>query len=420
MSGSELISVRNEWQCGSTDGYLQGLNILGKSPLAVFLQQKLHLPKTAPNPLIQQTACHIITSVNDDPDIDLETDQALQNRLQTIEFMCNMSGRYGHHLTTQVYLRIQEETRTRFDSGEATFSKEEQQQFEARLVAYQSKKRAQQLEFELPAAPRMPALPSQQVRMEYWPAVTHVIRSQEGHIGVFYPHATSSARDLVVKAPLRPMQECFASRVFQRMDFLTPDTICIDRDSTEGQAIEKMLQLCPEFAQHKKDVAFTRFFIQGRVYGRTIEEIDEASADLAFTNDLISLQSLLQGMGVVAAVDVFFHYQDRLPHIGYPNWGNLMCVGKRLSFAVAIDQSVELSSTSVFQPTVSKLGRVKQIVLDVYSEKPVSQAAQDIWEELPAPLKKHISEEAGLAALQEGLLAGFAKIKAKITAEALD
>jgi len=427
---SALPHALNELYAGSYDGYVQGLKILGKEFQVIYPElyqlpeQWLRLKGIERGKLliIQKRACHILKTLLKHPKMEITSDQALKNRLATIEFFTRLSLHYGQKLTREAYQRIRTPILEKLKSGEKALSKEQQVIFEKRLIAAESLLSQQNRSFALPEPPAIASLPIAEKRVPYWKSVSTISRSHAGHIGVFYLHSEALPSNLVVKAPLHPAQECFASRIFQRLGFLTPDAQIINRKSTEGQLIEKALSISKEYALHCQDVPFTRFFIMSRIYGFSVEEIDESYADRAFTNDKISLKSLLKEIGMVAAVDSLLHYQDRLPHIGCTNWGNLMCLehGDRLSFAVAIDQSVDLSKSSSFLSSNAKSKRVLGIAEDVLkTPKKISKAARDIWEEIPAPIQKHIKSSEALATLQEGLVSGFTAIAKELAPESL-
>lgn len=420
-----------EFRCGSYDGAIQGLKIIGNSlnsscPDLHCFPKLWHTLKGSERiqlVTLQKKACHILSSIIENPKIDQSSDIKLKNRLTNIEFLTSMSVEFGQTLTRKVYQSIHESIRDPLDLGDESFSQEDQAAFKKRLEQMQSKVLQQQIEFELPCAPNNALLPSINERAAYWESIEQVTRSKEGHMGVFYTHSRELSKDLVVKAPLRPVQECFASRIFQLLGFSTPDSSVVDRKSDEGRLIEKALEKSPEFLEHRKDVAFGKFLIMNRVYGRAFEEIDEAVAALAFKNDRKSLRNLLKQVGMVAAVDTLLHYQDRLPHIGCPNWGNLMCIEQngRLTTSVAIDQSVDLSKPSVFLPAKTKLARIEQIADDVLTTpEKSSRAAEEIWEDIPAEIQAFITKEEALAILQKGMVAGFQKIASTITQKTLE
>ncbi len=420
----------DELRAGSYDGYVQGLKILGDRfhktcPELYKLPEKwLQLKGTEREQLIiiQKRACHILKTLLSSPDIEIASDLALKNRLATIEFFTRLSFQYGHKLTLRIYQCIKPHLLEKLRSGEKTLSKTQQQTFEKRLANSQAILVEKNHSFALPNPPAIDPLPHIEKRVPYWKTISSITRSQAGHIGVFYLHSQALPKDLVVKAPLHPAQECFASRIFQQLGFLTPDTQIIDRKSIEGQLIEKALSPSKEFEAHCQDIAFTRFFIMSRIYGSSIEEIDASCADRAFTNDNTSLKALLKQIGMVAAVDSLLHYQDRLPHIGFSNWGNLMSLEHRgrLSFAVAIDQSVDLSKSTTFLPSTAKAKRALAIAHDVLkTPQATSKAARDILEEIPPHIQKHIKPSEALATIQEGLTAGFKAIAKQLTPECL-
>ncbi len=427
----DFPSALAELGSGSYDGVVQGLKILGNYLEPIF-PEVYSLPRQwsalkgqerVQILTIQKKACQILTTLIKDPQTDVHSDKSLQNRLATIEFITEMSMEFGQMVTKKVYQNIQETCRNSLDSGEETFTEEMQVEFQKRLTRAQSKLIQQKLEFELPQPPDNSSLPTMDERIAYWSSVAEVTRSKEGHMGVFYTHSPNVRKDLVVKAPLRPVQECFASRIFQRLGFPTPDTLVIDRKSKEGRLMEKALAISPDFIQHCKEVPFTKFLVMNRVYGRAFEEIDEAVAAAAFKNDERSLSNLLKQVGMVAAVDTLLHYQDRLPHIGCANWGNLMCVEQngRLITSVAIDQSVDVSKTSVFLPAGTKLARIEQIADDVLTTpEKNSQAADEIWEEMPVEFKTYTSKDKALAMIQEGLVEGFKMIVSTLTPKSLE
>lgn len=422
-------SVMAEWGCFSYDSKVQGNKILGgalqstcpetytfpKSWIQLSGQERTQLF------LVQKKVLAVLAALKEEPQVMIEFPERLQNRLKTVEFLTKLSLEYGQNLTHAAYVRLKNEIRSQLDSGEMVLDEGQEARFRQKLAEAQQNKIQQQFEFELPEAPALDKLPSMEERTRYWETLTSVItRSREGHIGVFYVHNPESSKDLVVKAPLRPAQECFAARLFQEIGFLVPDTQVVDRNSPEGEMIEKKLKQSPEYQQHCKTVNFSRYLVMNRVYGCSIEEIDQPISAAAFTNDRISLLSLLKQMGTVAAVDVLMHYQDRLPHIGYSNWGNLMCIEheKRLAFAVAIDQSVDISKPTAFE--MDRMGRIEEISADVLTNpKESSEAAKAIWEQMPDPLKELLSAEEGEAAIQEGLVSGFQTITARLTPEIL-
>lgn len=430
IDSSQLPSALAEIRCGSYDGYVQGLGILGDGlkytyPDIYELPQQWKSLRGADRIQLlmqQKKACLILSALIEDPKTDIDNDVHLRNRLSSLEFLTAKSVQFGHKLTKEVYHRIQDPLRERLDSGDETFSQDQQTEFEERLSAAQGKLISRNYQFELPSPPSDTTLPPSAERSTYWKSVSGLLRSREGHIGVFYIHSPHLAQDLVLKAPLRPVQELFASRILQKLEFLTPDTCVVDRASQEGLEIERALERFPEFCDHCNDIRFKRFFLMNRVYGRSIEEIDETTAAHAFTNDKISLTAFLEQIGKLAAADTLMHYQDRLPHIGVTNWGNLMCIERngRLSFTVAIDQSVDISRSSVFMPSEKKLARVVSIATDVLTDSTaISQAAKDLWEEIPGHFKSYISEEEALAVLQQGLVKGFTNISRKLTPEVL-
>jgi len=423
-------SVMAEWGCLSYDSKVHGNKILGSALQSTCPEMYTYAKSWTQLSgqdrtelfLVQKKALAVLAALKEDPQVMVQFPERLHNQLRTVEFLGKMSLEYGQNLTHAAYLRIKDEIRSQLDSGEAALNEEQEARFKQKLAEAQQNKVQQQFEFELPMLPALDKLPSAEERIPYWQSLSPVItRSREGHIGVFYVHNPEFSKDLVVKAPLRPAQECFAARLFQEIGFLVPDTQVVDRKSPEGQLIERALKKSPEYQAHCKSVPFSRYLVMNRVYGCAIEEIDQPIAKAAFTNDRISLVSLLKQMGTVAAVDVLMHYQDRLPHIGYSNWGNLMCIEheKRLAFAIAIDQSVDLSKPTAFE--IDKMGRVEEITQDVLTHpEQVSEAAKAIWEQMPEPIKEMISPEEGESAIQEGLVSGFQTIASRLSPDTLN
>lgn len=418
----------NEFRSGSYDAYVQGLKILGDRLITIYpeaytLPEKWLLlkgPKRDQLVVIQNKVCHILKTLFHQPDIAIDSDPALKNRLATIEFFTRLSVLYGGELTLRIYRCIKPTLLEKLRSGEKTLSSSQCHVFEKRLAAAQAYLIEKNETFALPESPVIEPLPQAEKRLAYWKSISSITRSREGHIGVFYPHGKALPKDLVVKAPRHPAKECFASRIFQKLGFLTPDTSIVNRTSVEGQMIEKALRSSKEFIEHCKDVPFNHFFIMSRVYGSSFSEIDAPSARRALTNDRAASKALCEQIGKIAAVDSLLHYQDRFSHMGFSNWGNLMCLKRlgRLSFAVAIDQSVDLNTTP-FLSFPAKTKRVQSLVHDVFTAKTISQAAEAIWKEVPAHIQKQIHSSDALAAIQGGLIAGFKMIAKQLNSECL-
>lgn len=431
LTRPQVQSALLEWSCLSYDSKVQGNKILGSSLQSTHpeLYEFPKLWRTLSGQdrqqlfLIQKKALVVLSHLKENSQATGILTPTLGNQLRTVEFLSRLSLEYGQKLTAEAYERLKSDLRSQLDSGETVLTEAQETQFKDRLASVQKKKIEQQFEFELPAPPVCDQLPCESERMKYWETLSPVMtRSREGHIGVFYVHNPEFLKDLVVKAPLRPAQECFAARLFQQMGMIVANTQVVDRKSLEGKLIEKSLKSCPDFQTHCEKVPFSRYLVMNRIYGCTIEEIDQPIAAAAFTNDRASLLSLLRQMGSVAAMDVFMHYQDRMPFIGLANWGNLMCIEheKRLAFAAAIDQSVDLSKPTMLGFEIDKMGRIEEISSVVLSHPlETSEAAKSIWEGMPEPLKELLSEEEGAAAVQEGLVAGFQKIASNLQPDVL-
>ncbi len=412
----DYARAAQEFRSGSRDGAVLGLEVIGNALKERCPGIYQFLNKEGGSAFIlQKKICHTLSSFSDNESLSI-ADQRFKNRLRTIDGLAKLSLEYGSAHTKNAFLCLKTPIREKLDRGDAP------------LADYQDKMIRQiekgPFEFPLPKRLQLPSLPTEEERKEYWKQLRIATRSKAGHIGVFYTYSPCFMEDLVVKAPIRAAQECFASRIFQSLGFMTPDTLVIDRYSKEGKLIEQALSPFEEFQNHCRTIPFQKYFVMNRVHGRAFEEIDEATAKAAFTNDKICLYSILEQIGQIAAVDVFLYYQDRFSHIGYSNLGNLMCLeqqGGRITTAVAIDQSIDLSKpNSGFVAAKSKLEIIHEVLGDVLnSDGRISSAAVALWNDIPDHLKQYVNEQDGLHRLQQGLVDGFQAIAERITPELL-
>jgi len=408
-----------EFRSGSRDGVLLGLKVIGNA-LKELSPEIYQLPELQGQRsfILRKKACVLLSSLAKNEALEIKSDAHLQHQIQSIGFLTKLALNYGSALTKKTCSSIDPPFRQQIEQGESTFGIHHKQAIIEKLQSQLDQ------EVALPKQMDLPSLPSELERYAYWKQVQLAARSKEGHIGVFYTYSPAFQEDLVVKAPNRAAQECFASRIFQSLELMTPDTIVVDRFSEEGMLIEKALKGFKEFQTHCQEVPFKKFFIMNRIHGRSFEEIDEATAKSAFTNDRLCFYSLLEQIGIIAAVDVFIHYQDRFSHIGYSNLGNLMCLeqlGGRITTAVAIDQSVDLSKPySGFLVAKTKIEVIQETLTDVVNSKnEISKAAKALWTDIPEHLKQYGDEREALHHLHQGLLSGFQLIVQKISPHTL-
>jgi len=261
----------------------------------------------------------------------------------------------------------------------------------------------------LQSFPLIEAIAQREARMAMWAQDNTFLKSEFGHIGVYYAHGSD---DVVVKKVNYPFRETFAARVIAHMGIATPEIRIVSGTSQEGDSISRAFATAQKSSVESQRANY--FLLQERVNGFTFDEL--TSHHLLLMKDQIA--GLLEEVGKIAAADLFLYYQDRLSHIGMSNMGNIMFVQdpKTKTYrVVAIDSSVEVGRSSVWCSRESKKQRVKEKIVELAAleDSQISSLIDDLLDGLPFDKFSQIIALADAKkAIQRGLIAGLKTIGA--------
>jgi hypothetical protein len=343
----------------------------------------------------------------------------LRVKAENAAFLFELESKFGGRPVLEASHALKADVRREIQSGSLPLSEEPHAgQFETkiRILARPEGSGLALLDHPNPISP----LPSREERTLYWETAKRPLRSEKGHEGVFLLANSQAKQDLVVKMSSYPYRELLASKICQLLGITTPEMIFVPRNSEEGKQIENVLDKSKTFCRSYKGSEFTGFLVMSRVYGMALEELDSTSALIAYRHYPSSLETVLENIGRIAALDVLLFYQDRLSHTGMSNLGNIMLAMDYhfIPHAVAIDQNVALSVSSVIMSPENKLKRVESIMKEFFSEDP-SSLIDTIWEDMPASMKGQIDEGKAKACLHRGMQNGFRDIAEKISPSVL-